>query len=187
MKSKLILIFLTICCTSYSLDVSNPIKLRKVLSGNIVAWPINCESLENCHEINKKLYGIFKTKFKIDIIPFDTVLSFFAGDVPAYTDTVKLNEFITKYKVKYVIAPLIIDISTMSANGGVSSEIKERLSLPELARKKMSHLEESLKILNTEDGEIIARVYEEDNSRTNNKMQEILEVTEDLIKEIKEQ
>jgi hypothetical protein len=160
--------------------------LQKVIYGNVVAWPINCENLENCHEINKELYNVFKKQFKTNIIPSDTVLSFFGGDMPSYNDTAKLNEFRAKYKVKYIIAPLIIDISTMSANGGVGSEIKERFLLPELVKKRMVHLEESLKILNAEDGEIIARVNGVDDSRTNNKIQEILEVTEDLIKEIKE-
>jgi hypothetical protein len=187
MKSKSILIILALCFACFSLDVSKVVKLpKKLKSGKVIAWPINCEGIGNCHEINRELHEIYENQFNIKIISPDTVKSFFGNDVPSYTDVDKLNEFRIKYNFKFIIAPLIIDISIVGTNGGVEGEIREFFLLPDPHKKTMVHLKESLKIINAEDGEIIARVYGEDDSRTNDKIDEILEVTEDLVKEIKE-
>jgi hypothetical protein len=184
MKLKTILMIFFLFCVCFALDVSKVITLTTELkSVTVVAWPIECFEIRNCHEINREIHEMLEKQFNIKIISSDSVLSFFDNDVPSCNDVKKLKEFIKKYNIKFIIAPLIIDIGSGKVLSGDDNGIKEKFLLPSSKRTTI-HLKESLKIFNAENGVVIARAFGEDYSRTNDEVEEILEVTEDLIKEI---
>ncbi len=182
MNYKSFLFLFSFCAFAYSFDASNVVKVPGNLKmKNIAIWPLNCDQYDNCDKLQKKINLIVKKKTSFNIIPSDTVISFFGSNIPSYVDTTGLVEFVNRYQIDGILVPILIDASTVGANNGTDGDIKMMFFIP---KKTKVEVKASIKLYKANSTTILAKAYGEDDSEVKDKLDEIANVIKRLVEEI---